>query len=296
MLDESLRSEITRPKNIRASYGSRSDEIPPEIQSRFSRLSNLLSKLRSITDQASDDNDWHSSLSQDFELLATAALREVECADFIEKSMETDLTTLRGEIKQKAEALQAQKMEFAGLEETLKTNVAELETRIQKQDAQLKELQRERQQLTTERDNLVNCLTESELTAKQADARLREAGERLEAELSALRDFIAKREEALDARESELHRAEADQRTAIESCQLRLEETEREINEKNRSILAASAREVEIGKLIERLSSECERLSAELCEKTLIISQLETEKRSSLIKRKAWRKLLRWSV
>ena len=98
MLDESLRSEIARLKSTRANseFGSPGDERPPEIESHFNRLSNLLNKLRSITDQASDINDRYSSLSQDFELLVIAALREAECADLIEKSMETDLTSLCG--------------------------------------------------------------------------------------------------------------------------------------------------------------------------------------------------------
>lgn len=219
MLDEFLQSENIRLKDSRpnSEFDSRDDEHPPEIQSHFNRLSNLVNKLRSINDKAPDDSDCHSSLSQDFELLAIAALREAECADFIEKDMESDLTTLCGEIQQKNEALQAREIELARLEETLKAKQSELENRIQ---------------------------------------------------------------------------AEADQKSAIESCQLRLQETERELNEKNRCILAASAREAEIGKLIERLSSECERLSADLCEKRRIISRLETKTPCSLIKGKGWERFL----
>jgi len=270
MLDESLRSEIARLKSTRANseFGSPGDERPPEIESHFNRLSNLLNKLRSITDQAPDINDRYSSLSQDFELLVIAALREAECADLIEKSMETDLTSLCGEIKQKDEALKAREKELARLEETSKAKLAELESRIQNQEAQLKDLERERQQLTTERDDLGNRLNQAELTAGQAEAEGRQFKERLEAEFSALRVHMATREESLAARESDLRRAEADQKTEIENLQLRLQETEAnlaiqetDLNEKDRAIHAAAVREAGISKLIERLSSECEKLS-----------------------------------
>jgi chromosome segregation ATPase len=200
MLDESLISEITRQKNTagNSEFTSHNAERPPEMQSHFSRLSNLVNKLKSITDQASDGNGDPSSLSQDFELLVIAASREAECADFIEKSMETDLTSLCEEIKQKNEALADQK-----------TTIENLELRLREQEEKL----------------------------------------------------------------------------AIQ---------EKEVNEKHCDILAASAREAEIGKLIERLSSECERLSADLCEKSLIISRFETKPHYSLTKGgKAWGRLLR---
>jgi uncharacterized protein with von Willebrand factor type A (vWA) domain len=199
MLDESVQSEITWGKTTgRSKSMDYNDDRPPEIQSHFGRLSNLLNKLRSITDRASDGNGDASSLCQDFELLVIAALREAECADFIEKSMETDLTSLCEEIKEKNEALADQKATIENLE-----------------------------------------------------LRLREMEEKLATQ-------------------------------------------EKEVNEKHCGIVAASSREAEMGKLIERLSSECERLSADLCKKSLIISRFETEPRYSFAKSgKAWGRLLR---
>ncbi len=302
MLDESVQSGITREKNTAHSeFINHSDERLPEIQSHLSRLSNLLNKLRSISDRASDDNGYHASLSQDFELLVIAALREAECADFIEKSMETDLTSLCEELKQKNEALRAREIELSGLDETLKVKLGALENQIQSQEIQLDQMEKERRGLTTEREDLVNRLIQAELRVQQAETQARESNERLELELSALRFQTAKREEWLDSREADMRRAEADQKATMENLELRLREMEekltiqeKELNEKHRGILAAFAREAEIGKLIERLSSECERLSAELYEKSLIIARSETKTRYSLIKNgKAWQKLLR---
>src|SRR5215467_8590399 len=294
MLDESLQFEIATLQNTEAKseLGSSDDGRPPEIDSHLNRLLNLWNRLKLITDRASDVKSRSLARSQDFELLAIAALREAEYADLIEQSMETELTTLCGESKQKDEALQARETTLVRLEETSKAKLEELETRIQNQENQLRDREMERQQLTSERDHLARCLDEAELAAKRPEA---------EARACALSLDMAKREDSVGARQSDLHRVEADHKTDIESLQLRLQDAEAKLEsqettlqEKEAGIHAAALREKEIGKLIERLSSECEKLSAELCEKELIISRLENRTRYSFFNgAKAWGKIPR---
>src|SRR5215471_15802847 len=208
MLDESLQFEIATLQNTEAKseLGSASDDHPPEIDSHLNRLLNLWNRLKSITDRASDVKSRSLARSQDFELLAIAALREAEYADLIEQSMETELTTLCGELKQKDEALQARETALVRLEETSKAKLAELEDRIQNQDNELTDREIERQQLRSERDHLVHRLNETELAAKRPEA---------EAQVSALSLQMVKREDSVDARESDLHRVEGDQKTDI---------------------------------------------------------------------------------
>jgi chromosome segregation ATPase len=302
-MDGSLRFEIARLQDTEAKseFGSAGDGRPPDIESHFNRLLTLLNKLRSITDRACDINSRDSGRSHDFELLAIAALKEAECADLIEESMETELTSLWGELKQKNDALQAREMAFARLEETSKAKLAELESRIRNHDNEATHQETERQQLTTERDRLLNRLNEAELAAKHAEAKARQFKERLEAEFSAFRLKMEKREEALTAMESDLCRGEGDQKTDIKDLQLRLQDTEaklasqeRDLKEKENGIQTAAVRETEMGRLIERLSSECEKLSAKVCEKGLIISRLEGQTRYSFITGgKAWEKVRR---
>src|SRR5262249_24294730 len=294
MLDESLRFEIATLQNTGAKpeLGSADDGHPREIDSHLNRLLNLWNRLKSITDRASDVKSRSLARSQDFELLAIAALREAEYADLIEQSMETELTTLCGELKQKAEALQARETTLVRLEETSKAKLAELEDRIQNQDNELTDREIERQQQRSERDHLVHRLNEAELAAKRPEA---------EAWACAVNLDMAKREDSVDAKESDLHRVEADHKTDIENLQLRLQDAEaklesqeRTFQEKEAGIHAAALREKEIGKLIERLSSECEKLSAELCEKELIISRLEDTTRHYFFNgAKAWGKIPR---
>src|SRR5262249_19971943 len=283
MLDESLRFEIATLQNTAAKsdLSCAGDCRPQEIESHLNRLLNLWNRLKSITDRASDVKSRSLARSQDFELLAIAALREAEYADLIEQSMETELTTLCGELKQKDEALQARETTLVRLEETSKAKLAELENRIQNQNQehQLTDREMERQQLRSERDHLVHRLNETELAAKRPEA---------EAQVCTFSLEMAKREDSVGAEESDLHRVEGDQKTDIESLQLRLQDAEAKLEsqettlqEKEAGIHAAALREKEIGKLIERLSSECEKLSAELCEKELIISRLKDTTRYS---------------
>lgn len=234
-------------------------------------------------------------------MLVIAALREAECADLIEKSMEADLESLCAEMKQKEEALQAQGINLANLEQSANAKLAEMENRVQNQMAELKDLESQGQQLTTERDDLVNRLHRAELTAKPAQAEARSFKEHLKAEFSELRAHLGTREEVLDSKGSDPRRAETEQKTEFQNLQLRLQELEAKLasqekvlNEKDRGIHAASVREAGMGKLIERLSSECEKLSAQLCEKTLMAARFETKSRHSfLLKGKVWEKLLR---
>src|SRR5215831_2776862 len=273
MLEKSLQFEIATLQNTEAKseLGSADDGHPPEIDSHLNRLLNLWNRLKSITDRASDVKSRSLARSQDFELLAIAALREAECADLIEQSMETELTTLCGELKQKDEALQALETALVRLKETSKAKLAELENRIQNQANQLRDREMERQQQTSER-NLARRLNETELAAKRPEAEPQVCGLSLE---------MTKREDSVGARESDLPRVEGDHKTDIENLQLRsqdaaakLESQERTREEKEAGIHAGALREKEIGKLIERLSTECEKLSAKLCEKELIISRL----------------------
>src|SRR5215472_12404049 len=203
MLEKSLRFEIATLQNTgaKSELGSADDGHPPEIDSHLNRLLNLWNRLKSITDRASDVKSRSLARSQDFELLAIAALREAECADLIEQSMETELTTLCDELKQKDEALQALETALVRLKETSKAKLAELVNRIQNQENQLRDREMERQQQTSER-NLARRLNETELAAKRPEAEPQVCGLSLEE--------MTKREDSVGARESDLHRVEGD--------------------------------------------------------------------------------------
>jgi chromosome segregation ATPase len=253
----------------------------PDIENHANRLLNLLNELRSFADDACD-----------------AVLREAECADRVEETMVAEINGLRNQIREKEQSLQARETALAQLEETAKAKYGELESRIQDQEIQLKNREIQSQHLASERDFLVDRLKETEFAAEQAEARERQFTERLDAEFNDLKLQLAKREESLGARELALTRHEGDLRTSIQNLQLRLQETEaklasreRELKQKEGIIDAAAARETEIGKLIERLSAECEKLSEELCEKRIRIARLQDKTRHSSNGGKVWKKV-----
>jgi DNA repair exonuclease SbcCD ATPase subunit len=302
VLDESLRLEIARLENsgAKSAPGNSGEDRTPEVESHVNRLLKLLKKLESINDRADGKNSHASGSSQDFDLLVIAALREAECADLIEKSMEADLTGLCDEIKRKNDGLQAGEIALAKLKESSNAQLAELENRIQNQESQLRNLETEQRRLTDERDHLVNSLSAAKSAAEQAEANARQFKQRMQEEVSALRLQLENRDVLVDTGKAGGVQAEGDQQKEIETLQLRLQDIEaklavqeKDISEKDRAIHAAGVREKELGKLIERLSAECEKLSAELCDKKLGASRAEDKTRSPLINGgKAWGKVI----
>lgn len=141
----------------------------------------------------------------------------------IEEAKETEINELRHQVKEKEQALRAREAEFAKLEEISNAKFAVLESRIGDKETQLKHCEVELQQLLSQRDFLVSRLKETELAAEQAEAKVHQFSERLEAELAVLRLQLAKREESLAARELALSRFEGDLRTHIQNLQLRLQ-------------------------------------------------------------------------
>lgn len=91
-------------------------------------------------------------------------------------------------------------------------------------------------------------------------------------------------------------RAEQELGAKIQALELRLQNTEaklsnREIELKKRDevIQAAAARERAIGKLVVHLSAECEKLTAELYEKSRMVARLEQKTQYTLGRGKVWK-------
>lgn len=302
VLDESLRLEIARLQNRGDKTESGSADQSAEVESHVDRLLKLLKKLESINDRADGANSREPGASEDFDLLVIAALREAECADLIEKTMEADLTALCDEIKRKNEALQAREAAFARERESSRAELAEDQTRLQEQEKQLINLQAAQRKLAAERDLLAHALDAAQATAKQFEAEAQQFKQRMEEELSALRQQLTTRTESSDTvkREIDPEQAQGDQKKEIAGLQLRLQEIEaklssqeRELKEKEVVIHAAGLREAELGKLIQRLSTECDKLSAELCEKKLSAPRADDKTRPSLTNGgKAWGKII----
>jgi chromosome segregation ATPase len=204
---------------------------------------------------------------------------------------------LRDQSKVKEELLQPRDLALAKFQEAPKAKLAELTSRIEDQERQLRNREIQLQHLASERDFLV--IRARELVADRAKARAHQDTDPIETKLTDLRLQLEKREGSLAAREFVLSRQEADLRTSIQNLHLRLQETEarlasreRELKQKDSLIDAAAVRETEMGRFIERLSSECDKLSAELCEQRILITRLQDKTRHSTNGGKVWKKVL----
>ncbi|HET8562453.1 MAG TPA: hypothetical protein VFM35_01145 [Candidatus Binatia bacterium] len=249
---------------------SRTAEVAGErlgdIGTQTNLLLNLIDELRSITDRA-----------------CHAAVREAECADRIEESKETELASLQIQLKEREESLQARDTALTELERISKARIEELENRLRDNEAQLASRDSELDRLQAEFDCLMDRLNQAELARSNGSAK------HLEAELANVRHQLEEREACVQAKNSILEELEADLREKISDLQLRLQTTENrlqsceaELKEKETLIQAAAGKEAEIGKLIARLSSECDKLSSELCQKSGLVARLEKKERRSL--------------
>ena len=204
---------------------------------------------------------------------------------------------LRDEIKVKEELPRPRDLALAKFQEVSNAKLAELTSRIEDQERQLRNREIQLQHLASERDFLV--IRARELVADRAQAHAHQGTDSIETKLTELRLQLEKREGSLAAREFVLSRQEADLRTSIQNLHLRLQETEarlasreRELKQKECLIDAAAVRETEMGRFIERLSSECDKLSAELCEQRILITRLQDKTRHSTNGGKVWKKVL----
>jgi chromosome segregation ATPase len=77
----------------------------------------------------------------------------------------------------------------------------------------------------------------------------------------------------------EKEQAVSDLQGRLADAETKLASTEAELKAKEALIQAAATTQTEVGKLVQRLSTECNKLSAELQEKRLIIAQFEKRER-----------------
>src|SRR5262245_24086894 len=122
------------------------EEISSHSNSHTNHLLKLFDELRSFADQACD-----------------AVIREARCADRIEETMAVEITALQEQIKEKEEFLQARDLIQARFEETTNAKLAELGSRIEDQERQLKNREIQLQHLASERDFLIGRVRETEL-------------------------------------------------------------------------------------------------------------------------------------
>ena len=247
----------------------------PDIASQTDELLELINELKSITDRACD-----------------AAVRESECAEQIEESKGTEVANLQLRLREKDEALAARDAALREKDEISKAKIQDLEIQLRERKTQLDVREIEVEELKANLRDMTTRL-------QDADSQAQEANGRLGAEMTELARQLKETQTELEAKDHQLRHADGDLKAKNQDLEVRLQDLESqlqsgdaELKAKENLIQAAAARELEIGKLISRLSEECRKLSAELHEKSRIVAQLEKKQRHFIGDGAVWKKVL----
>jgi len=247
----------------------------PDIASQTDQLLDLINELKSITERACD-----------------AAVRESESAERIEESKGTEVANLQVRLKEKEEALAARDAALRERDGISKAKIQDLEIQLRERQIQLglREI---------EVEDLKGKLRDMPARLHDAESQAQEASRRLRAEITELARQLKETQTELEAKDHQLRHAGGDLKAKSQDLEVRLQDLESrlqsreaELKEKENLVHAAAAREMEIGKLISRLSEECGKLSAELHEKSRIVAQLEKKQQHFISDGAVWKKVL----
>ncbi len=184
------------------------------------------------------------------------------------------------------------------LEEGSKAQITALEIQLRQAEIQRNE-EKELRILRRKNVGLISRLDEAEEIAKQAETRIHEQLTPLNREVAELRLQLANRDKTIQTKNNMIKTIELDFRAKIVELEQRLRDSETTlhelqttIKEKDALIQATAGKEAEIGKLIKRLSTECDKLNTELQEKSRLPAQLEPKKAPSVTDSKIWRQVI----
>lgn len=253
-----------------------------EIEQQANQLLDYISKLGSFAEDAYD-----------------TAIRQTESAQRSEEDHQSELNSLRIQLEAKTALLEDRRRELANRQDNSHEQVAALENRLAEREKEIDEKNNELKHLRTEITLLLNRLNEIQEAMKQSENQRQERVEPLNQEIAVLKTQLAQRDETIQAKNNLLRKAETDYRansTQVEQklrdAETQLQSQETHLKEKDAVIQATAVKEAEIGKLIKRLSTECEHLNAELQEKTRLLNQGGDKKSAAAADAKGWRRVI----
>jgi chromosome segregation ATPase len=252
-----------------------------------------------IEHQANQLLDYISKLSSLADRTCHPPICESASAPRSEDTRQAEVVSLRRQLAESAASFEAQRRETERLTTTHRAEIRGLENRLLQRDNEINERETELKHLRAEITCLLKRLNETEETLKQTESGLHERIDPLKQEISSLRADLAKRDETINAKNNALRQIQMNHRAAITELEQRLRDMEAQlqshetlIKEKDALIQATASKEAEIGKLIKRLSTECQDLSLELQEKTRLLKEVEGKKPEPAAEGNTWRRAI----
>lgn len=269
-------------------------EVEPEKS--HSDMPNLsfddASGLAEIETQANHLLDYIGKLSNLADRACVTAIRQTETAQRSEETRQTEVATLRNQLEQSTSALQERNLAFTVLDNSSREQMASMEQRLRAAERQLEERETEIASLNRQINELANRRNTPGYTTEQLEQEVAE-------KTAALKSQLSQRDELFKSKTNMFRKAEADFRANIIELEQRLKDAEgtvqrqeTQLKDKEVVLQATAAKEVEIGKLIKRLSLECENLSNELQEKTRLMGQLDGKKPQTQPDKNVWRRMI----
>lgn len=251
-------------ENIHQEPGS---EPSPELDAQANLLRGLLHEFKSLADRACD-----------------TALREAQHSAQVEELAGAELTSLRFQLKEKNEALDARDRALREREACAKEKIESLETVLRDKDTQLENCHTRSRELLGEIDGLNLRLNEAATAIKQAETRFRDFAERQQGKITELQEEVKVKEESLQGKDAALSQLDAESRatiraleTRLQTANLNLETKEAELREKEAALQVAASCEKTVAQLMQQLAAESRKLMAELREKNQLVSDLENK-------------------
>ncbi len=252
-----------------------------EIEQQANQLLDYIGKLSSLADRACD-----------------TAVRQTKTAQLSEDSRLFEVSDLRAELEANTAKLEERRRAFETLQNDSQEQISDLGNRLQEKDNQLGEKESELKHLRAEITCLLNRLNGAETVVKQTEG-LQQRIDPLNVEVATLKSQLAQRDETILAKNNALKKVELNHRATITDLEQRLREAETKLQsqetllkEKDAVLQATASKEVEIGKLIKRLSTECQNLSAELQERNRLLNDLEGKKAPATADGAVWRRVI----
>jgi chromosome segregation ATPase len=227
-------------------------------------------------------------LIRDFKSLAgracDAALREALHASKLEEMAGAELISLRLQLKEKIDALDASDRTLREREAIAKEKIDTLEAALKEKEEQLENCQNRARTLLGEVEGLNGRLNEAASAMKQAEARFRDFAEQQQGRISFLRQELKSKENLLQAKEDEMRQLGDESRLAISSLEERLQAIDAvlqikdtELRDKQTALETNAAHEKVFAQLMQQLAVESQALMSELWEKNELVAELENK-------------------
>ena len=287
-------------ENVVSIVRSQPDAEPAKSTNEIPNLSfDDASGLAEIETQANQLLDYIGKLSNLADRACVTAIRQTETAQRSEETRQTEVATLRNQLEQSTSALQERNLAFTILDNGSREQMASMEQRLRAAERELEKRETEIAALNRQIAELVNRPITPGYTTEQLEQEIARKTAALNQEFTALQNQLSQRDEMVKSKTNMFRKAEQDFRATIIELEQRLKDAEgmvlrqkTELKDKEVVIQATAAKEVEIGKLIKRLSLECENLSNELQEKTQLMGQLDGKKPQTQVDKNVWRRMI----